>query len=397
MNPSNERYAGRGVSSGKEEVHEAIKNLDKGLYPTAFCKILPDMVTGDAEYCNIIHADTAGTKPSLAYLYWKETGDLSVWKGITQDALVMNFDDMACVGLITDFILSSTIGRNKHHITGDVIKALINGSQEFIEQMAPYGINIHHGGGETADVGDIVRTVDAGYTIFGRMKRADLIVNKIRPGQIIVGFAGYGQAIYESEYNSGIGSNGLTSARHDVLHNSYAVKYPESFDANIPSELVYCGSRQLTDSLTVDGRDYHIGKLLLSPTRTFLPLLQAILKEHRSSIKGLIHNTGGAHTKVINFCDESVQIIKDNLLPVPPIFGLIAEESGGDEKELYKVFNMGTRLEAYLDTEEAAHAVIEISSQLGIAAQIIGRVESSSQTQVTLTTEKGTVLNYQEH
>jgi len=397
MNPTNERYEGRGVSSGKEEVHEAIKNLDKGLYPTAFCKILPDMVTGDDAYCNIIHADTAGTKPSLAYIYWKETGDLSVWKGITQDALVMNFDDMACVGLVSDFILSSTIGRNKHHITGDVIKALITGSQEFIDNMAPFGVNIHHGGGETADVGDIVRTVDAGYTIFGRMKRSDLIVNTIRPGQVIVGFAGYGQSIYESEYNSGIGSNGLTSARHDVLHKSYAEKYPETYDANIPNDLVYCGSKKVTDTMQIDGESYHIGKLLLSPTRTFLPLLKAMLDNHKPSIKGLIHNTGGAHTKVTKFCDEPVHIIKDNLLRVPPIFNLISDESGADEKELYKVFNMGTRLEAYLDNEAAAQSIVKISQDLGIDAQIIGRVEASAQTQVTLTTEKGTVLHYQEH
>jgi len=396
MNASKERYAGRGVSSGKEEVHQAIKNLDKGLYPTAFCKILPDMVSADPDYCNIIHADTAGTKPSLAYLYWKETGDLSVWKGITQDSLVMNFDDMACVGLVSNFILSSTIGRNKHHITGDVIKELIHGSTDFIDTMADYGVKIHHGGGETADVGDIVRTVDVGYTIFGRMLRSDLIINTIRPGQVIVGFAGYGQSIYESEYNSGIGSNGLTSARHDVLSNVYATKYPETFDPNIPSNLVYCGSKLVTDTLEVNGVSHPIGKLLLSPTRTFLPLLKQMLDNHKDAIKGIIHNTGGAHTKVMKFCDEPVHIVKDNLLPVPPIFNLISEESGADENELYKVFNMGTRLEAYVDSMDAANAIIEIATKLGIDAQIIGRVESSTQTCVTVNTEKGTTLNYLE-
>lgn len=394
MEHQQDRYEARGVSSGKEEIHAAIKHLDKGLYPTAFCKILPDILTGDPDYCSIIHADTAGTKPSLAYLYWKETGDISIWKGIAQDALVMNFDDMACVGMTSDFVLSSTIGRNKHHITGDVISQLINGTMEFIDRMSEHGITINHGGGETADVGDIVRTADVGFTIFGRMKRDDLVVNQIRPGQHIVGYAGYGQAKYETMYNSGIGSNGLTSARHDVLANVYKEKYPESFDPNVPKDLAYCGTKMLTDLVSYDGTDYVVGDLLLSPTRTFLPLLHTAIAQHRSSIKGIIHNTGGAHTKVTKFCDQPVHIIKDNLLAVPPVFKLIASESGASEHELYKVFNMGTRLEMYVDDVHTAESLVKIGQSYGIDAQIIGRVEDSPSTTVTISTHTDNHISY---
>ncbi len=388
------RYSARGVSSGKEEVHEAIKDLDKGLYPSAFCKILPDIISGDSEYCSIIHADTAGTKPSLAYLYWKETGDLSVWQGIAQDALVMNFDDMACVGMVTDFILSSTIGRNKHCITGDVISHLINGTMDFVNEMARHNIKINHGGGETADVGDIVRTVDVGFTIFGRMKRSDLVVNQIRPGQLIVGVAGYGQSTYESTYNSGIGSNGLTSARHDVLSKHYAEHYPESFDPKVPDDLAYCGSKKLTDNVIYNGTEYEVGQLLLSPTRTFLPLIKAALEQEQSAIKGIIHNTGGAHTKVTKFCDEPVHIIKDNLLRVPPVFQMIKEESNAEDSEMYKVFNMGTRLELYVDNETSANNLIDICQSFAIDAQIIGRVESSDSTSVSLNTQSNSQIVY---
>lgn len=394
MDDSLHRYTARGVSAGKEEVHEAIKDLKKGEYPSAFCKILPDIIAHDSTYCSIIHADTAGTKPSLAYLYWKETGDVSIWSGIAQDALVMNFDDMACVGMTSNFILSSTIGRNKHCISGDVISKLINGTIDFINSMAEHGISINHGGGETADVGDIVRTVDVGFTIFGRMKRSDLIVNKIRSGQFIVGFAGYGQSTYESSYNSGIGSNGLTSARHDVLSKHYADNYKESYDPKVPSELAYCGSKRLTDTVEYNQQSYEVGQLLLSPTRTFLPLIKTIIESHRDSINGIIHNTGGAHTKVTKFCDEPVHIIKDNLLELPPVFQMIREESGASETEMYKVFNMGTRLEMYVDTMESVNELIKISQSFGIDAQLIGRVESSDQTQVTLTTHTNKDINY---
>ncbi len=384
MNNKSSRYDGRGVSADKHEVHEAIKGMDKGLFKDAFCKILPDFSGKNQEYCNIIHADTAGTKPSLAYLYWKETGDIDVWRSIAQDALVMNFDDMACVGCVTDFVLSSTIGRNKHNISGDVIKALIQGTQEFVDVMSEYDVAIHHGGGETADVGDIVRTVDVGFTIFARMLKSNLIVNNIKPGQVIIGFGGYGQATYESEYNSGIGSNGLTSARHDVLSKYYAVTYPESFDSAIPEELAYCGSKRLTDVVTYDSIDYEVGKLLLSPTRTFLPLLNKIVPQYRTSINGIIHNTGGAHTKVLNYCDN-VRIVKDNLLPVPPVFRLIQEESKTSDKEMYEVFNMGTRLECYVDNDPATiEGMLAQAKQLNIPAQVIGHTEESQSKEVVI-------------
>lgn len=375
---SKDKYLGRGVSADKSEVHEAIKGIDKGLFPYAFCKILPDLLTGDKEYCTIMHADTAGTKTSLAYMYWKETGDLTVWKGIVQDALVMNLDDMACSGCIDNVIVSSTIGRNKNVISGDVIKAIIHGAQEFFDTMASLGVNIVSAGGETADVGDIVRTIDVGFTAFGRLRRTAVIDNSIKPGAFIVGFASYGQATYETEYNAGMGSNGLTSARHDVFSKVYKSKYPESFDSATDDSLVYAGSKLLTDTLDINGQSYSIGKLVLSPTRTFLPLLKDIIDGHKDQIQGIIHNTGGAHTKVSKFLKEPVKIIKDNLLPVPPLFKLIQEESDVDIAEMYKVFNMGTRLECYVDTEDVANSLVAIANKYNIDSQIIGRVETSN-------------------
>ncbi|MEM6804270.1 MAG: AIR synthase related protein, partial [Bacteroidota bacterium] len=320
------KYSQRGVSAGKEDVHKAIKGLDKGLYPNAFCKIIPDIAGGDPEYCNLMHADTAGTKTSLAYLYWKETGDLSVWKGIVQDAIVMNLDDMACVGCVDDILLSSTVGRNKHHVSGDAVAAIIQGAKELADELKEMGVNLHLTGGETADVGDIVRTADVGFTAFARMKRSKVIETTVKPGDVIVGLASYGQASYEKAYNSGIGSNGLTNARHDVLSHIYADKYPESYDrANIPEDLVYVGQHKLTDS--VEGLDLDVGKLLLSPTRTFLPLMKELLFAHSPQINGLIHCTGGGQTKVMKFV-QNLHVIKDNLLPTPPVFKLIQASSG---------------------------------------------------------------------
>jgi len=377
----------RGVSASKSEVHAAIKNLDKGLYPTAFCKILPDIAAKDPEYCNLMHADTAGTKTSLAYMYWRETGDLSVWKGIAQDAIVMNIDDMACVGCTTDILLSSTIGRNKNLISGDVIATIIQSTVELIEELGTYGVTVHSAGGETADVGDIVRTIDVGFTAFARMKRSDLIVNDIRPGQVIVGLAGYGQASYEQEYNGGMGSNGLTSARHDVLDKSHAEKYPDSFDHNTNDKVVYIGSKKLTDIITIDGKDMTVGKLILSPTRTFLPVLSKVLDSHREHIKGMIHCTGGAQTKVLKFA-EGVHVIKDNLFSTPPLFQLIQSESGTSWKEMYQVFNMGNRLEIYLEPQHADE-IIAIAKSFNIDAQIIGRVEESPQNKLTIRSDHG--------
>lgn len=371
------KYDLRGVSASKDEVHAAIKGLDKGLYEKAFCKIMPDFAAGDSEYCNIMHADTAGTKTSLAYLYWKETGNLDVWKGIAQDAIMMNLDDMACVGCIDNIMLSSTIGRNKNLITGDVIKTIIHATTDIVTELAKHGIKIHLAGGETADVGDIVRTIDVGYTAFGRIKRSDLIVNDIKAGDVIVGLASYGQATYESEYNGGMGSNGLTSARHDVLHHDYMSKYPDSFDKNTPESVIYIGSKRLTDKVTIEETTTDVGRLILSPTRTYLPVLKVLLSELKNQISGLIHCTGGAQTKVMKFVEDNVHIIKDNLLPTPPLFEMIQEESETEWKEMYQVFNMGHRLEVYLKPENAAR-VIEISKQFGIDAQIIGRVETSS-------------------
>jgi phosphoribosylformylglycinamidine cyclo-ligase len=382
------KYDLRGVSATKDEVHAAIKGQDKGLYPNAFCKILPDVVAGDKDYCNLMHADTAGTKTSLAYLYWKETGDLSVWKGIAQDALVMNLDDMACVGCIDDILISSTIGRNKHLVTGDVIATIIKAATEFVERMQEFGVNIHMTGGETADVGDIVRTLDVGYTAFGRMKRADVITNDIKAGDVIVGLASYGKAKYEDNYNGGMGSNGLTSARHDVFTKAYAGKYPESFDPNTPLEVVYTGSRSLTDTMEVEGEQITIGKLVLSPTRTYIPVLKKLLTELKGNINGLIHCTGGGQTKVSKFV-QNKRIIKNNFLPVPPLFELIQKESGTSWKEMYQVFNMGQRLEVYLD-EKHARTVVDISKSFGIDAQVCGYVEEAKGEHVRIETKQGT-------
>ncbi len=386
---SDSRYDLRGVSASKDEVHAAIKNLDKGLYPYAFCKVLPDFVAGDKDYCNIMHADTAGTKTSLAYLYWKETGDLSVWKGIAQDSIVMNVDDMACAGCIDDIVLSSTIGRNKSIITGDVIKTLIEACVSFMDEMRSHGVNMHLSGGETADVGDIVRTIDVGYTAFGRLKRKDVIKNDIKAGNVIVGIASYGKAVYETEYNGGMGSNGLTSARHDILKHLYATKYPESYNPSIPDNLVYSGSKSLTDTISIDGKELSIGKLILSPTRTYLPLIQLVFNTlGRSTIDGMIHCTGGAQTKVKKFI-QNKHVIKDNLLPIPPLFQMIKEESGTEWKEMYEVFNMGHRLEFYVD-QKHADTIIELANRLDMDAQIIGRVEESEENRVTVDTEHGT-------
>ncbi len=383
------KYDLRGVSASKDEVHAAIEGLDKGLYEKAFCKILPDFAAGDAEYCNIMHADTAGTKTSLAYLYWKETGNLDVWKGIAQDAIMMNLDDMACVGCVDNIILSSTIGRNKNLITGDVIKTIIHATNDIVTEMAKYGVTIHLAGGETADVGDIVRTIDVGYTAFGRIKRSDLIINNIEPGDVIVGLASYGQSTYETTYNGGMGSNGLTSARHDVLSHDYAALYPDSYDKNTPESVIYVGSKKLTDAVNIGAITTDVGRLILSPTRTYLPVLKMLLAELKNQISGIIHCTGGAQTKVMKFT-ENVHIIKDNLLATPPLFELIQAESGTPWKEMYQVFNMGHRLEVYLKPENA-QKVIEIAKHFNIEAQIIGRVEASSiGTQLTIESPYGT-------
>lgn len=381
-----DKYNKRGVSASKSEIHNAIKNLDKGLFPNAFCKILPDVAAGDPAFVNIMHADTAGTKTSLAYIYWKETGDLSVWNGIVQDAIVMNLDDMACVGCTEDIILSSTIGRNKHLIPGEVVSTLINAAFSFIETMKDYGVLISHAGGETADVGDIVRTADVGFTAFARMPREKLVINNIHPGNVIVGFASYGQANYENDYNGGMGSNGLTSARHDVFDKSYRDKYPESYDPNTERSVVYSGTRKLTDTIQLSGKNTTIGKLVLSPTRTYLPLLTKILDKYRINLSGIIHNTGGAQTKVLKFVEKN-RIIKDNLLPVPPLFELIKKESGTSLKEMYEVFNMGHRLEIYTDRQTAGE-LIKISGEFNIDAQIIGRVEESGKKELII--ENGT-------
>jgi len=382
------KYHLRGVSADKAEVHEAIKNLDKGLYPQAFCKILPDISGQSSDFCNVMHADTAGTKTSLAYIYWKETGDLSVWKGIAQDAIVMNIDDMAAVGITDDILLSSTIGRNKHLIPGEVIKTIIHSAVEFIELLADHGVNIHSSGGETADVGDIVRTIDVGYTTFARIKKSNLIVNDIKAGQVIVGLASYGQSSYETAYNSGMGSNGLTLSRHDVFSKAYAERYPESYAPQSHPDVVYTGNKLVTDMLEIEGIEYPLGKLVLSPTRTYLPVLKKILDAHRTDIKGIIHNTGGALTKVLHFVD-GVKIIKDNLLPIAPLFKLIQSESNTDWKEMFQVLNMGTRLEIYTD-QSTAQSIIDISKSFNIDAQIMGRVEASNKAEVELKTEQGT-------
>jgi len=377
------KYDQRGVSASKDEVHAAIQHLDKGLFPNAFCKILPDIAAGDPAFCNLLHTDTAGTKTSLAYLYWRETGDLSVWAGVAQDAIVMNLDDMACVGCTDDIVLSSTIGRNKTLIPGEVIAAVIRGTSDFVETMRQHGVILHIAGGETADVGDIVRTIDVGVTAFARMPRSAVLVNNIQPGDAVVGLASFGQSVYESGYNGGMGSNGLTAARHDVLANEYAARYPESFDPNLPPNLVYSGNRHLTETIAVDGRQIPIDKLILSPTRTYLPVLREVLAQYRDHLHGLIHCTGGGQTKVLKFI-ENAHVVKDNLFDPPPLFRIIQESSGTDWREMYQVFNMGHRMEIYLP-EQHADAIIRIAADFGIAAQVIGRVEAhSSGNQVTV-------------
>lgn len=372
---SDQRYNLRGVSASKEDVHNAIKNVDKGLYPKAFCKIIPDILGGDPEWCNIMHADGAGTKSSLAYIYWRETGDLSVWKGIAQDALIMNIDDLLCVGATDNILLSSTIGRNKHLVPGEVISAIINGTEELLAELRSQGVTIYSTGGETADVGDLVRTIIVDSTVTCRMRRADVIDNaNISVGDVIVGLASYGQAAYETEYNGGMGSNGLTSARHDVFGHYLAEKYPESFDAAVPSELVYSGGCNLTDQ--VAGSPVNAGKLVLSPTRTYAPVIKRLLEVMRPKIHGMVHCSGGAQTKILHFVDN-VHVVKDNLFPIPPLFRLIREQSGTPWSEMYKVFNMGHRMEIYLRPDDASE-VMEIASQFGIPAQIVGRVEASA-------------------
>ena len=383
----NERYMLRGVSASKEDVHNAIKNIDKGIFPKAFCKIIPDILGGDPEYCNIMHADGAGTKSSLAYAYWKETGDLSVWKGIAQDALIMNIDDLLCVGAVDGILVSSTIGRNKNLVPGEVISAIINGTDELLSELREMGVGAYATGGETADVGDLVRTIIVDSTVTCRMKRSDVIDNgNIRPGDVIVGLASYGQAKYEKEYNGGMGSNGLTSARHDVFCKDVAKKYPETYDHAVPEDLVYSGGLKLTDS--VEGSPIDAGKLVLSPTRTYAPVVKMLLDALRPQIHGMIHCSGGAQTKILHFV-ENVHVIKDNLFPVPPLFRTIQQQSGTDWKEMYKVFNSGHRFEVYLP-QEYAQQVIAISESFGIPAQIIGRIEASDHTHLTINSEFGT-------
>ncbi|TAJ14117.1 phosphoribosylformylglycinamidine cyclo-ligase [Marinilabiliaceae bacterium JC017] len=384
---SDSRYNLRGVSASKEDVHNAIKNIDKGLFPQAFCKIVPDIIGGDQEYCNIMHADGAGTKSSLAYMYWKETGDLSVWKGIAQDAIVMNLDDLLCVGATENILVSSTIGRNKNLIPGEVISAIINGTDELLAELREMGISIYPTGGETADVGDLVKTIIVDSTVTCRMKRSDVISNHtIQPGDVIVGLASSGQATYEEGYNGGMGSNGLTSARHDVFHKYLAEKYPESFDATVPEELVYSGNYKLTDK--VEGVEVDAGKLVLSPTRTYAPIVKKVLDEMRSEIHGMVHCSGGAQTKVMHFVDN-VHVIKDNLFPVPPLFKAIHEQSGTDWKEMYKVFNMGHRYEIYVSPEKAER-IMEISRSFNVDAQIVGRCEAHDGKKLTINSEFGT-------
>ena len=383
---TNQRYDLRGVSASKEDVHNAIKNIDKGIFPSAFCKIIPDVLGNDPEYCNIMHADGAGTKSSLAYIYWKETGDMSVWKGIAQDSVVMNIDDLLCVGATDGILLSSTIGRNKMLIPGEVIAAIINGTQEFIDEMKDRGVNIISTGGETADVGDLVRTIIVDSTVTCRMRRDHIINNaNIKGGDVIVGLASFGQATYEDSYNGGMGSNGLTSARHDVLGKYLASKYPESYDAAVPEDLVYSGSKKLTEK--VPGLDITVGKLILSPTRTYAPFVKLLLDEMRAKVDGMIHCTGGAQTKVMNFVNNK-HVVKDNMFAIPPLFKMIREESGTDWKEMYKVFNMGHRLEVYVSPEDAK-AVIDIAKSFDIDAQVIGHVEDADANRLTIPSEFG--------
>ncbi len=381
------RYEQRGVSASKEDVHSAIKNIDKGIFPGAFCKIIPDYLGGDAEWCNIMHADGAGTKSALAYAYWRETGNMDVWKGIAQDSLIMNIDDLICVGATDNILLSSTIGRNKRLIPGEVISAIIGATEELVEELRSMGVSIHPTGGETADVGDLVRTIIVDSTVACRMRRADVIDNaRISAGDLIVGMASYGKAAYEKEYNGGMGSNGLTSARHDVFGPAVADKYPETFDPGLPRELVYCGTKGLT--VPVEGAPLDAGRLVLSPTRTYAPVVKAVLSELRPSIHGMVHCSGGAQTKILNFV-EGKHVIKDNLFDVPPLFDLIRRESGTDPREMYKVFNMGHRLEMYC-APSAARQIIEIAAGFGIEAKVIGRVEEATAKKLTLATPYGT-------
>jgi len=384
---SNQRYDLRGVSASKDDVHNAIRNIDKGLYPKAFCKIIPDLLGGDPAYCNIMHADGAGTKSSLAYMYWRETGDLSVWRGIAQDAIVMNIDDLLCVGATDGILLSSTIGRNKNLIPGEVIAAIIGGTEEFLAELRQMGVDIVSTGGETADVGDLVRTIIVDSTVTCRMRRADVIDNaNIAGGDVIVGLASSGQATYERQYNGGMGSNGLTSARHDVFAHYLAAKYPESYDAAVPADLVYSGGKQLLDP--VDGTPVDAGRLVLSPTRTYAPVIKRMLDVMRPRIHGMVHCTGGAQTKVLHFVDHK-HVIKDNMLPIPPLFRLIQEQSGTDWREMYQVFNMGHRMEIYVEPADA-QAVIDIAQSFGIEAQVIGHVEDAPTSRLTIITEHGT-------
>ncbi|NLY23844.1 MAG: phosphoribosylformylglycinamidine cyclo-ligase [Bacteroidales bacterium] len=384
---SNQRYNQRGVSASKEDVHKAIKEIDKGIYPKAFCKIVPDYLGNNPEYCNIMHADGAGTKSSLAYIYWRETGDISVWKGIAQDALIMNIDDLLCVGATDNILLSSTIGRNKNLIPGEVISAIINGTNELCEELSSMGVHIYPTGGETADVGDLVRTIIVDSTVTCRMRRTDVIDNAaIQAGDLIVGLSSTGQATYEKEYNGGMGSNGLTSARHDLFANYLAQKYPESFDASIPADLVYSGGMKLTEMIEDLGID--AGKLVLSPTRTYAPVISQIINEINGNIHGMIHCSGGAQTKILHFLGDGLRVVKDNLFPLPPLFALIQKQSGTDWSEMYKVFNMGHRMELYLP-EACAERVIEIAGSFHIDAQIVGHVEKSDQRELLIESEQG--------
>ena len=385
---SSSRYLQRGVSSGKEDVHNAIKFVDRGLFPNAFCKVIPDMLTGDPDHCLVMHADGAGTKSALAYVYWKETGDLSVWKGIAQDAIVMNLDDLLCVGITGEILLSSTIGRNKHKIPGEVISAIINGTEEILEDLRGMGVPIYSTGGETADVGDLVRTIIVDSTVVARSRRDDIIENNIQPGQVIIGLSSSGQATYEHAYNGGMGSNGLTSARHDVFGAYLAEKYKESFDPDLPEDLVYAGTRSLTE--IVEGLEIDAGKLVLSPTRTYAPVVRDIVTRYRNEIGAMIHCSGGAQTKVLHFADQ-VHIVKDNLFPVPPLFKMIQEESGTSWKEMYQVFNMGHRFEIYSE-ETAAEGIINIAGKYGIDARVVGRCEDFAGKKLTIEGEKGTYV-----